>query len=222
MPAAVPRPTAPRSTRRSDSFHSAHSTPPPPSLSPPPPPLLLLPLPPTKPDPPSADGLEEAAFRRSHAKDRLRVASYGFRVSQAVLSLVSLSVMASDRTRGWSGDSFYRYREYRFCLSVNAIGLLFSGFQLYDVGYHVISGKHVIPGRLRSLFEFFMDQVMAYLLMSASSAAATRVDDWVLNWGKDQFTKMASTSIGAAFVAFLSFALSSLISGYNLCTRDMA
>ncbi|GJX85824.1 hypothetical protein Tco_0336598 [Tanacetum coccineum] len=38
----------------------------------------------------------------------------GFRVVEMVVSLVAFSVMASDRTYGWSGDSFDRYIEYRF------------------------------------------------------------------------------------------------------------
>ena len=59
------------------------------------------------------------------------------------------------------------------------------------------------------------NQVLAYLLMSASTAV-TRVDDWVSNWGKDEFTEMASASIAMSFLAFLAFAFSSLISGYNL------
>lgn len=63
-------------------------------------------------------------------------------------------------------------------------------------------------------------QILAYLLMSASSSAATRVTDWISNWGKDEFTLMASASIAVSFLAFLAFASSSLISGYNLCSRD--
>ena len=38
----------------------------------------------------------------------------GFRLSEVVLCLISFSVMAADKTRGWSGDSFDRYKEYRF------------------------------------------------------------------------------------------------------------
>lgn len=59
-------------------------------------------------------------------------------------------------------------------------------------------------------------QILAYLLISAASSAATRVDDWQSNWGKDEFTKMASASVAMAFLAFIAFAVSSLISGYNL------
>lgn len=38
----------------------------------------------------------------------------GFRVLEVVLSLIAFSVMASDKTQGWSGDSFDRYKEYRY------------------------------------------------------------------------------------------------------------
>lgn len=62
--------------------------------------------------------------------------------------------------------------------------------------------------------------MLAYLLISASSAAATRVDDWQSNWGKDEFTEMASASVAMSFLAFIAFALSSIISGYNLFNHD--
>ncbi|KAG4932686.1 hypothetical protein JHK87_046688 [Glycine soja] len=120
----------------------------------------------------------------------------GFRLSEVVLCLISFSVMAADKTRGWSGDSFDRYKEYRYCLSVNVIAFVYAAFQACDLAY----------------------QVLAYLLISAASSAATRVDDWQSNWGKDDFTEMASASIALTFLAFVAFAISSLISGYNLCT----
>ncbi|KAF3437241.1 hypothetical protein FNV43_RR19994 [Rhamnella rubrinervis] len=36
--------------------------------------------------------------------------------------------------------------------------------------------------------------ILSYLLISASSSAATRVDDWQSNWGKDKFPDMARAS----------------------------
>ncbi|KDP31108.1 hypothetical protein JCGZ_11484 [Jatropha curcas] len=153
---------------------------------------------------------------RSRREDMMKVAELGFRISEVVLCLISFSVMAADKTQGWSGDSYDRYREYRYCLSVNVIAFVYSGFQAYDLSYHLVSGKHVIRHHLRRHFNFLMDQILAYLLISASSAAATRVDDWQSNWGKDEFTEMASASIAMAFLAFIAFAVSSIFSGYNL------
>ncbi|RXH96232.1 hypothetical protein DVH24_008736 [Malus domestica] len=128
-------------------------------------------------------GVTNSILRRSKRGEMMNTAALGFRVSELVLCLISFSVMAADKTQGWSGDSFDRYKEYRYCLAVN---------------------------------------VLAYLLISASSSAATRVDDWQSNWGKDEFTEMATASVSMAFLAFVAFALSSLISGYNLCTHDSA
>ncbi|CAO2826380.1 unnamed protein product [Amaranthus hypochondriacus] len=38
----------------------------------------------------------------------------GLRVLEIVFCLISFSVMAADKTQGWSGDSFDRYKEYRY------------------------------------------------------------------------------------------------------------
>ncbi|CAH9095890.1 unnamed protein product [Cuscuta epithymum] len=146
-------------------------------------------------------------------------AALGFRVCEAVFCLISFSVMAADKTQGWSGDSWDRYKEYRYCLAVNVIGFVYSGFQAFNVSYYLATKKHFISHHLRHHFDFAIDQVLAYLLMSASSSSATRVDDWVSNWGKDEFTEMAIASIAMSFLAFAAFALSSLLSGYNLCNR---
>ncbi|GLU20707.1 hypothetical protein SLE2022_368910 [Rubroshorea leprosula] len=158
-----------------------------------------------------------AILKRSKAEEMVKISALGFRLSEVVLCLISFSVMAADKTQGWSGDSYDRYKEYRYCLSVNVIAFVYSSFQAYDLAYYLMTRKHTIHNRFRFPFDFFMDQILAYLLISASSAAATRVADWESNWGKDEFTEMASASVAMAFLAFIAFAFSSLISGYNLC-----
>ncbi|KAJ4712321.1 CASP-like protein [Melia azedarach] len=165
-------------------------------------------------------GAVASILKRSRTGEMMKLANLGFRLSEVVLCLISFSVMAADKTQGWSGDSFDRYREYRYCLSVNVIGFVYSGFQAYDLAYYLATGKHVIRHHLKRPFDFFMDQILAYLLISASSAAATRVDDWQSNWGKDEFTEMASASVAMSFLAFVAFALSCIISGYNLYNPD--
>ncbi|KAL1551280.1 CASP-like protein 4A3 [Salvia divinorum] len=162
----------------------------------------------------------ESILKRSGRNTAVRRVALAFRVFEVISCLISFSVMAADKTEGWSGDSFGRYIEYRFCVAVNVIGFVYSGFQAFDMAYYLGKGKHVFAHHLRLHFEFAMDQILAYLLMSASSSAATRVDDWISNWGADEFTLMASASIAMSFLAFLAFAISSLVSGYNLCDRD--
>lgn len=75
----------------------------------------------------------------------------------------------------------------------------------------------------RDLLSFSLDcvywwQIIAYLLISASSSAAIRVDDWQSNWGKDKFPDMATASVSMSFLGFVALAFNALISGYALCT----
>lgn len=140
------------------------------------------------------------------------------RVCGLVLCLVSFSVMVADKNQGWALDSFYRYREFRYIVAVNVIGFVYSGLQACDVSYLSATGKRIAGFHLRHHLDFFLDQVMSYLLLSASSSAATRVDDWELNWGEDKFPQMATASVALSILAFMAFALCSIISGYTLCT----
>lgn len=159
-------------------------------------------------------------LRRSRRDAMAQKVGLGFRIMGLVFCLLSFSVMAADKTQGWAGDSFDRYKEYRYCLSMTVIGFVYSAFQAYVQTHHLITGKHIIRHPMRYYFDFAMDQILAYLLMSASSSAATRTDSWVSNWGEDEFTKMANASVGMSFLAFFAFAFSSLISGYILCNRN--
>ncbi|XVE54950.1 hypothetical protein DITRI_Ditri03aG0122500 [Diplodiscus trichospermus] len=99
-----------------------------------------------------------AVLSRSKMRETVLMAALGFRLSEIVLCLISFSVMAADKTQGWSGDSYDRYKEYRYCLSVNVIGFVYAGFQAYDLAYYLITEKHVIYHYLRQPFDFFMDQ----------------------------------------------------------------
>ncbi|KAH0463835.1 hypothetical protein IEQ34_006621 [Dendrobium chrysotoxum] len=156
--------------------------------------------------------VESGVVRRT----ALRRAEIGLRVSEAALCVVSFSVMAADKTSGWSGDYFDRYQEYRYCFSVNVIAFAYSAFQVFSHLHYMIWKRHRISRSLSYSFDFLIDQVLAYLLMSASSSAATRNDDWVSMFGSDKFTDMLIGSIAASFFAFLAFAISSIISAYKL------
>ncbi|XVF60319.1 hypothetical protein PTKIN_Ptkin08bG0035500 [Pterospermum kingtungense] len=157
-------------------------------------------------------------LRRTKRDKMVKKALLGFRISGFVFCLVSFSVLAADRDQGWALDSFYRYKEFRFCMAVNVIGFAYSGIQAYDLAYQLTSGKQKPRSRLRCYLDFVLDQILAYLLISASSSAAVRVDDWQSNWGRDKFPMMARSSMVLSLMAFIALALSSLVSGYTLST----
>ncbi|CAN6574944.1 unnamed protein product [Malus baccata var. baccata] len=102
-------------------------------------------------------------LKRSRRESMVRRALFGLRISGFVLCLISFSVMAADKNQGWALDSFYRYKEFRFCLAVNVIGFVYSGLQTYDLTYFFTSGKHVIQHHLRYYLDFLLDQASDYL-----------------------------------------------------------
>ncbi|KAL1538578.1 CASP-like protein 4A3 [Salvia divinorum] len=163
-------------------------------------------------------------LRRGEREKMVRKAALGFRVFGLLFCLVSFAVMAADRNQGWALDSFDRYKEFRYCISVNVIGFVYSGAQALDMSYNLATGKYMVhqQPKLRHYLNFAADQMIAYLLISASSSATIRIDDWQLNWGKDQFPDLATASVSMSFLAFVALALSSLISGYVLCTSKTA
>ncbi|KAL3629223.1 hypothetical protein CASFOL_026445 [Castilleja foliolosa] len=158
-------------------------------------------------------------LREAKREMMVKKAALGFRIFGFLFCLVSFSVMAADKNQGWAIDSFDRYTEFRYCMSVNVIGFIYSATQAFDLSYNLVTGKYIVHHqRLRYFFDFAVDQIIAYLLISASSSATICVDDWQSNWGKDKFPDMATASISMSFLAFIALAISSLISGYNLCT----
>ncbi|KAL2951769.1 hypothetical protein AAZX31_19G072300 [Glycine max] len=54
--------------------------------------------------------------------------AFGFLFSEVVPCLILFLVIAADKTHGWSGDSFDRYKEYRYCLSVNVTTFVYATF----------------------------------------------------------------------------------------------
>ncbi|BAB10851.1 unnamed protein product [Arabidopsis thaliana] len=132
---------------------------------------------------------------RARGDDLVSLTALGFRITEVILCVISFSIMAADKTQGWSGDSYDRYKEYRF--------------EACDAACYIAKESYMINCGFHDLFVFSMDQV----------SAATRVDDWVSNWGKDEFTQMATASIAVSFLAFGAFAVSALISSYRLFTH---
>ncbi|XP_076943532.1 CASP-like protein 4A1 [Bidens hawaiensis] len=157
--------------------------------------------------------------RRSDKQGSLKKIALGFRIFEGIFCLVSLSVMATDKRQGWAMDSYYRYKEFRYSMGVNVVGFAYAVLQVCDLVYQLATGNRSgSRHRLRYYLDFAMDQMLSYLLISSGSSAATRVDDWKVNWGADKFPELATASVGLGFAAFVAFAFSSVISGYSLYT----
>jgi hypothetical protein len=169
----------------------------------------------TPPDSTDSSVITRIMQRKQNAAAMRRVA-VAARVAAMVFTLVAFSVLAADINKGWALDSYNKYSQFRYCETVNVIGFVYSVFQLFALVHHKRNQKHIIRRPFGDYFDFVMDQVLAYLLISAASSATARVRDWIFNWGTDPFPNMANGSIAVTFLASMAFSVSSLLSAYNL------
>ncbi|KAH0469324.1 hypothetical protein IEQ34_002556 [Dendrobium chrysotoxum] len=168
-----------------------------------------------QPPPPTADGDAAIAsvVQRWKREDFQEKAGLLLRALQFLFSLLSFVLMASNKHGDWM--NFDRYEEYRYLVAISILVFLYSSVQLVRQVRRFSTGRDIMPARAGTIFDFAGDQVAAYLMISASSAAIPMTNR--MREGADNlFTDASSASISMAFFAFLSFALSALASGYKL------
>ncbi|KAL6636670.1 hypothetical protein ACP70R_024242 [Stipagrostis hirtigluma subsp. patula] len=137
-----------------------------------------------------------------------------------LFSLLALVVMASN-AHGGSHD-FRNYPEYNYCLGISILAWLYTTAQVLRDASRLSSGRDVIAERkTAAVVDFAGDQVVAYFLISAMSAAAP-VTDYMRRAADNLFTDSAAAAISMAFFAFVAIALSALVSGYNLSLEALA
>ncbi|XP_050938398.1 CASP-like protein 4A1 [Cucumis melo] len=93
--------------------------------------------------------MESLSIKKIKKEELRKKILLGFRICGFAFCLVSVSVMASDKDQGWASDSFYRYKEFRYCMAVNVIGFVYSALQSYDLVYFLSTGKHMIRNHFK-------------------------------------------------------------------------
>jgi hypothetical protein len=139
----------------------------------------------------------------------------------ALLAFVGASLVASCRHGDWM--EFGRYHEYRYLLGASAAACLYSAAQALR-GYFRRRRRRPSPsggggGGGGGLLGFAGDQLVAYMLVTAASAAlpiTIRMRSAVVN----VFTDAMVAAIGMAFAAFAALALSAIISGFSISSSS--
>ncbi|KAK1270316.1 CASP-like protein [Acorus gramineus] len=106
-----------------------------------------------------------------------------------------------------SNKNFDEYEEYRYLVAIGALAFLYAAAQVLRQLLHQFSaGREVM---LKTTF--LGDQVVAYLLMSALSAAIPMTNR---KWERadNTFNQSSAAAISMTFFAFVAVALSALIS----------
>lgn len=156
-------------------------------------------------------------LRRWRREDLVKRGSLALRGLGFLFSLLAFIVMASNSHGGW--EDFDKYEEYRYVLAIAILSTLYTGAQALRQVQEMHAGKQFFPPRTLALVDFFGDQIVAYLLISAASSAIPLTNR--MRQGADNiFTDSSSAAISMEFLAFIALAFSALISGYKLSTQS--
>ncbi|KAL5210989.1 hypothetical protein ABZP36_006612 [Zizania latifolia] len=158
-------------------------------------------------------GVVDSVVARWRREDLLDKSSLALHTAAAVFSFVALVLVASNQHGHWM--DFDRYQEYRYLLAIAALAFAYSLAQALRHAYRMRRGADPVSAASGRLLGFTGDQVVAYLLVSALSAATpitNRMRSAVIN----SFTDTTAAAISMVFFAFVTLALSAMVSGYKL------
>ncbi|KAL6630987.1 hypothetical protein ACP70R_028327 [Stipagrostis hirtigluma subsp. patula] len=160
-------------------------------------------------------GVVGAVVRRWRAQDLLDRAGSVLRAAAWALSLLAFLVMACNEHGDWK--QFDRYEEYRYIVAIGLLAFVYTTLQLVRHGVRLTGGQD-LQAKTGLIVDFAGDQVTAYLLMSALSAAIP-ITNRMREGADNVFTDSSAASISMAFFAFVCLALAALVSGFKLAKQ---
>ncbi|XP_047979665.1 CASP-like protein 4B1 [Salvia hispanica] len=180
-----------------------------------------------EPPPPAADAESQSApaaaaggfsniIQRWRREGIVKRGCVAFRAFALLFSLLAFIIMATNQHG--DGRKFDQYEEYRYVLAIAILSALYTGFQTGRHIHEIHTNKEIISRKNASIFDFIGDQIVAYLLLSAASAAVPLTNN-MRRGGDNIFTDSSAAAISMAFFAFFSLGLSALISGYKLSNQ---
>ncbi|WOK95847.1 hypothetical protein Cni_G04554 [Canna indica] len=159
----------------------------------------------------------QAVVERWKHEDLLERGAFVLRAIVLLFSLLAAMVSAFNKHGDWK--DFDLYQEYRYLLAISLIALLYTAFQAWRQVQRFRTWKDFVPREYSGIVDFAGDQAVAYLLISAISAAIPLTNR--MREGADNiFTDASTAAISLAFFAFVASALSALISGFKLSKQS--
>uniref|UniRef100_A0A1D1YS11 CASP-like protein n=1 Tax=Anthurium amnicola TaxID=1678845 RepID=A0A1D1YS11_9ARAE len=158
-----------------------------------------------------------SAVSRWRREGFLEKAALVLRVLGSLFSALAFLVMASNRHGDWR--QFNKYQEYRYLVAISALAFLYTAAQVVRQVLRLAGRSDTVWTRAMATADFAGDQVFAYLLMSALSAAVP-ITNRMREGADNSFTDASAASISMAFFAFASLALSALVSGFKISRQS--
>ncbi|KAK5836838.1 hypothetical protein F383_10108 [Gossypium arboreum] len=119
-------------------------------------------------------------------------------------------------TRRWKREDLFNKG---YLLAIAILSTLYTGIQALIHVNALWNVKQILNQRISAMVDFVGDQVMSYLLISSVSAAIPLTNR--MREGQDNaFTDSSASAISMSFFAFLTLAISAVVSGYKLSTQS--
>lgn len=180
----------------------------------------------TSPIPTKVDAYKPRGIR-SNRTHTLNVANVSLRAFTAVFTLIAFSLVASDKETlvvNLQDSVVLRFHDLfylSYLLTANVITFTYVVVTMGIFMYHMTSQKPFQNSQLIAGI-FVLDQMLSYLLMSASSSAATGIRAqrrFITGSALDSFESQAYAGVAMSFVAFFLLATVTLISGHFFVNR---
>ncbi|KAK1351554.1 hypothetical protein POM88_054241 [Heracleum sosnowskyi] len=176
---------------------------------------------------PSVSVVKMTKITRSWRREDLyKNGSLALHVIGLLFSFLALMIMATNKH---DGQNFTDYEEYSYLLAIAVISTVYTGGQVYLQVHEILTGVQKFSRNNSVSFNFIGDQIFAYLLISAGSAAVPmtnrlrEVEDSIFTdypAPSGLFTDSSAAAIAMTFLAFFVLALSALVSGYKLSNQS--
>ncbi|KAH9319543.1 hypothetical protein KI387_021312, partial [Taxus chinensis] len=144
------------------------------------------------PPPIQGETVTGTSVLRRPKERRTRLAGLALRCAEVVFSFLSFVIMASNN-QGIPGMRFDDYEEYSYSLAIAVIAFVYVAAQLGRGIYDELFAHNLFPKIVFCYIDFVGDQVLAYLLISSSSSAAS-ITNRLRDEGDTRFTDMAAAS----------------------------
>ncbi|KAF9623422.1 hypothetical protein IFM89_003006 [Coptis chinensis] len=147
------------------------------------------------------------------------IATLVLRILTLALIAASIALLATNKfTVDGTKTTFKDVQAYKYVISAALLGFLYTLFQIPFAIYHVATEKRVIRNECLPEFDFYADQIVAYILATAVGAGFAVTFEFkklVKEIMGEKFLDKGNIATGVLFLGFLCVAAQVLISAMS-------